>query len=206
MSALTITYTLTNGTNADATQVEQDLTDIVNYVNASTVRTDGANAMTGKLTLDGTDPSNAAHAVNKSYLDGAHVIATGGVSQTFTSSTNNVVKFSTEVRDTANAFDPTTGIFLSPKAGLYLVTFTSAFDQSVDAIIRQGVIFDGVAYELDKFVPIEVNDINEAAKVSSSMVGYVGASKNITAYINPSVTQTSVTMNIPVISIAWLHG
>lgn len=45
MATASVTYTFTNGTNADAIQVNQNFTDILNFINASVVQTDGSTAL-----------------------------------------------------------------------------------------------------------------------------------------------------------------
>ena len=69
MATASITYALSNGTTADATHVSTNFTDIVNFLNTHCVHKDGSIAMTGALTLQAQDPSNANHAVRKQYVD-----------------------------------------------------------------------------------------------------------------------------------------
>lgn len=68
MSA-SVTYTFTNGATADAGQVNQNFTDLVNYLNTNLMAADGSVAMTGLLSLYGSDPSSSNHATRKSYVD-----------------------------------------------------------------------------------------------------------------------------------------
>lgn len=69
MATASVTHALSNGTTADASQVATNFTDLVNFLNASTVHKDGAIAMTGALSLVGSDPTTANHATRKSYVD-----------------------------------------------------------------------------------------------------------------------------------------
>lgn len=69
MSTASVTYAFTNGTSADGTQVNTNFTDLVNFLNSSTVHSDGSVPMTGLLTLHSLDPTTANHAVRKSYAD-----------------------------------------------------------------------------------------------------------------------------------------
>jgi hypothetical protein len=45
MATAAVTYTFTNGTNADALQVNQNFTDILSFINASVVQTDGSTSL-----------------------------------------------------------------------------------------------------------------------------------------------------------------
>jgi hypothetical protein len=45
MATAAVTYTFTNGTNADALQVNQNFSDILAFINASVVQTDGSTAL-----------------------------------------------------------------------------------------------------------------------------------------------------------------
>lgn len=64
-----VTYTFANSSTADATQVNQNFTDLVNYLNNSVVPKDGSVSMTGLLTLPASDPSTANQATRKAYVD-----------------------------------------------------------------------------------------------------------------------------------------
>lgn len=127
MSSVSLTYTLTNGTPADATQVQQNFVDLRDHANTELVQRDGAVAMTGPLTLSG-DPSAASHAVRKAYMDGPYVHATNangtvGVKDKFTT-----IPGWTEQKDTSSNFTPTTGVFIAPRPGVYAVSLTASLD------------------------------------------------------------------------------
>jgi hypothetical protein len=70
MATASVTYALTNGTTADASQVDTNFDDLVGFLNGSVVHKDGSVSMTGLLTLHAADPSTANHATRKSYVDG----------------------------------------------------------------------------------------------------------------------------------------
>lgn len=69
MSTLALPNTITNGTTADATEVQANDAAIVAYINDQCITKDGTETMTGFLTLLASDPTDANHAVRKSYVD-----------------------------------------------------------------------------------------------------------------------------------------
>jgi hypothetical protein len=89
MATASVTYALTNGTTADASQVDTNFDDLVGFLNSSVVHTDGSKSLTGLLTLHAADPSSSNHATRKSYVDvkGQQAIR---VSQTATPSGTSV--------------------------------------------------------------------------------------------------------------------
>lgn len=68
MATSTVTYIFTNGTTADASEVDQNFTDLTNFLNTQVVHADGSVAMSGNLVLPGV-PSSANHAASKQYVD-----------------------------------------------------------------------------------------------------------------------------------------
>ncbi|HNB96291.1 MAG TPA: tail fiber protein, partial [Microthrixaceae bacterium] len=68
MTALSLPYNIANNTVADAVEVEQNFNALEDYVNNSTVRSDGVVAMTGQLQLVG-DPVSDNDAARKAYVD-----------------------------------------------------------------------------------------------------------------------------------------
>lgn len=69
MTSLNIPNSITNGTVADATDVQQNFDAIETHVNTEVVNRDGSIAMTGELLLPSNPTSNLA-ASTKSYVDG----------------------------------------------------------------------------------------------------------------------------------------
>ena len=71
MSTADVTYTFVNGAGnyTDADEVNQNFTDLVNFLNNNVVHVDGSNAMTGILELPATDPTTSNQATRKSYVD-----------------------------------------------------------------------------------------------------------------------------------------
>ena len=69
MTSLNVPNSITNGTVADATDVQQNFDAIESHVNTEVVNRDGSIAMTGELLLPSNPTSNLA-ASTKSYVDG----------------------------------------------------------------------------------------------------------------------------------------
>lgn len=214
MAALSLTYTLTNGTTGDAAQVQQNFTDITNFVNGSVVRIDGTNAMTAALSLVGTDPTNAAHAVQKNYVDGAYAYASGGTSQTFTLNTNVAVHYTAKAFDYVNGAGDTsssnmstaTGLFTAPKTGVYLVMFRPAFDQSETFLVRQRIGVNATTfYDGPWYKPSAINPVNEIATIPFTLPVRVSSGDTIGGYVNTTATVTR-TMNNPTFAVSWMHA
>ena len=80
MAAVAVTHTFVNGSVADATQVNTNFSDLVAYINASVIRTDGTNAMAAALAMGANritglgDPVNAQDAATKTWVETAAVI------------------------------------------------------------------------------------------------------------------------------------
>lgn len=69
MTSLNVPNSITNGTVADATDVQQNFDAIESHVNAEVINRDGSIAMTGELLLPSNPTSNLA-ASTKAYVDG----------------------------------------------------------------------------------------------------------------------------------------
>ena len=68
MATAAVTYTFAAGA-AVAAQMNQNFTDLVNFINTNCIQKDGSLAMTAALTLVGSDPVNDNHAARKVYVD-----------------------------------------------------------------------------------------------------------------------------------------
>lgn len=70
MATASVTYSFSGGGNAVASQVNQDFSDVVTFLNNSVLHVDGSKQLTGQLSLTaGTDPTSADHAARKAYVD-----------------------------------------------------------------------------------------------------------------------------------------
>lgn len=78
MATLTVTYTFTNGTPAQAAEVNKNFDDTVVFVNGSVVHTDGSKPFTAIPTIPTTDPSTDGHVASKKYVDDKTKILTRG--------------------------------------------------------------------------------------------------------------------------------
>jgi hypothetical protein len=78
MPSLSLPNTIQNGQALDALPVMGNFQAVQAFINQQTVHTDGSNAMTGQLALPG-DPTQAAHAARKAYVDQAVGQALAGV-------------------------------------------------------------------------------------------------------------------------------
>lgn len=204
MSALSLTYTLTNGTTADASQVQQDFTDIVNYVNTDVIRTDGTNAMAAQLTLTGSDPTNANHAARKSYVDGLTLRAHGSTSQAFTADNWTTVAFSTVDEDTASAYSA--NAYHAQTDGVYLVAFTIEPPDSDTTPYFIRVSAGGSTYDGPALIPNSVN--TEGSSVSPLHMAVpvrVTAAQTITPQV--LIHGGSPTRSLGSwFAVTWLHG
>lgn len=68
-SNATVTYSFTQGTPANASEVNTNFSDLVTWINTNATHLDGTKAFTGLVTLPATTPSNANHATRKGYVD-----------------------------------------------------------------------------------------------------------------------------------------
>lgn len=70
MATASVTYSFSGGGNAAASQVNQDFSDVVTFLNNSVLHVDGSKQLTGQLSLlSGTDPTADDHAARKKYVD-----------------------------------------------------------------------------------------------------------------------------------------
>jgi hypothetical protein len=68
MATADVTYSFTADTKAQASQVNTNFSDLVDFINTNCIQKDGSKAMTGALTLSG-DPSSDTDAAPKQYVD-----------------------------------------------------------------------------------------------------------------------------------------
>lgn len=138
-----VTYTFTNGTAADAAQVNQDFTDLVSWINTNAVHLDGSKAFTGAPSY-AADPVSANQLCRKSYTDGLVTAAVPQTvfkevklrrvaAQTLTTNAETSIEWDTEDAD-ASGFFPGSGFTLTVPSGcdgLYAVSARVTFAASV---------------------------------------------------------------------------
>ena len=69
MAAASVTYNFTPSTTIVAAQVNQNFTDIVNFLNTQAMHKDGSVAFTAVPSGPAVDPSTSNHLVRKAYID-----------------------------------------------------------------------------------------------------------------------------------------
>ena len=69
MSTFSLQYTFTADTDAVASEVNTNFSDISDFLNDNLVHLDGSKTMTGALVLPASDPVSANQAARKSYVD-----------------------------------------------------------------------------------------------------------------------------------------
>lgn len=131
MADLALTYTLTNGTLADADKVHQDLIDIRDWVNTNAIRKDGSVTMTAALSLVAASPTTDNHATRKLYVDNRPCgMASRATDSTIATATNTAITFTSETFDTDTMVDiagaPTRVTFKT--AGVFNVQGQLSFD------------------------------------------------------------------------------
>lgn len=214
MTAFSYTNTIDNGTTGDADEVQQNFDDAKTYINASVVRKDGATAMAAALTLDGNDPTNAAHAVQKAYADGPIVLATGGVSQTWPQSSFQTVKFDTEVRDGTNGlnastnYNLSTGVFTVPKTGLYLLSVNMLDGLSGTTAIWQTRwhVLGGTAVDLSGPTVFSGGATGADPKLTFSVAWWLTSGQTVQPQVQTDASSNPSKTLGAWLSIVWLHG
>ena len=80
MASLAVTYDFVEDTSIDPDQMNQNFTDVIDFVNTSVVHADGSIAFTGIPSLPASDPTTANQASRKSYVDSAIAAAVAAAS------------------------------------------------------------------------------------------------------------------------------
>lgn len=89
MASLVLPNTISNGQALDATPVQANFSQIVEFLNTEALQRDGSTAMTGQLLLP-SDPSSSTHAARKGYVDAAIAAALAGSTYVGTSQLANL--------------------------------------------------------------------------------------------------------------------
>lgn len=69
MATAAVTYTFSNGTNADATKVNTNFTDLVSFINAELIQKDASVAFTAVPSGPASNPTTDNQLVRKKYVD-----------------------------------------------------------------------------------------------------------------------------------------
>ena len=200
MASPSVTYTFTTSTTADGTQVNQNFTDLVNFIQTYCIQKDGSTAMTAALTLSG-NPSADNDAVRKKYMDGPYVEATGGVSQSWTSGTYATVLFTTETTDTDAAWDNATGIFTAPRTGVYLVTVGCLFTNTA---VTQTLKLLTTARSFILFDVDDTTGFTGQIELNKAIACRLTSGQTLRVQYKIGTTTTKTVSDW--ITIAWLHG
>jgi hypothetical protein len=220
MASFNLPNTLTNGETADANDVMADLNAIRTFALTQTVHTDGANEMSGALTLKSGAPTDSRHAAHKGYVDSKVSAATDGP-YVFVRPSGDIedsplqedvsgwttIKFGSIVHQSGNSGTSngyqTSGAYEAPKAGLYIVSATvgGAADNYLSTRIKVGSDY----YFGPRWNPDLVNTGTEVGPMSFTHVVKVGAAGNlIEVQFNPADSgDFRVGKSL---TVAWLHA
>lgn len=158
-----VTYTFTNGTAADAAQVNQDFTDIVSWINTNAVHLDGSKVFTGAPSY-ASDPVSANQLCRKSYVDGyiggatlVKVKLQRAAAQSFTStSVMSDITWDTEDSD-ASGFIAAPGATLTVPAGCagwYQIGATTTWASATPNTVFR-ILLNGTRLELQSSMSVE---------------------------------------------------
>lgn len=206
MATASVTYNFTNATTADATQVDQNFTDVTSFVNTNAIQKDGSLAMTADLVLSTSGaPSGQSSAVPLGYVNGPYVHAKTGTAQLYSSGVYLTTIFTTEVFDTASAYNLATGVFTAPIAGIYLVSFNAAYiaNSNVEHGMRVNLASGSQLFEANVIVPSAVNTV-DGPKMTMSVAIAAQAGQTIQPQIKCNTTFSLVMGDW--LTISWLHG
>ena len=95
MATVSVTYTFTNGTDADADEVNQNFTDLVTFINTDVIHRDASVAFTATPSGPASDPTTDNQLSRKKYVDDQ--VATK-VATSHTHDHNDVTDFNAEVQ------------------------------------------------------------------------------------------------------------
>lgn len=203
MTALSLTYTLSNGPTTDATQVEQDFADIQTYINGSVIRTDGVVGMAAALSLVAGDPTGSAHAVRKDYVDGSYVYANGGIATAYVNTAKQTALFTTKTTDALGEYNLGTGVFTVVRRGIYSVTLGCQPTWNTSLICHATCNAGGAIYAGPIWRPNLQNQAETAGMIAHWDVS-VAPGDTILPQINLSASGTLTVMDF--LTIAWLHA
>lgn len=136
-----VTYNFTAGTPAVADNVDQNFTDLVNWVNTNAVHLDGSKAFTAVPSGPATDPTSSNQLTRKAYVDAGHR-GTMGYASTTTAQTG-ISSTPTDLTSLSVTFTAVTGRRYKISASVRVI-------QNVGAANNTLSITDGSNVEVGK--------------------------------------------------------
>jgi hypothetical protein len=136
MATPAVTNTLANGTTVDADDLNENFTDLVDFLDDETVHVDGSKAMTGILTLPASDPTTANQATRKSYVDALNTAQTAALATHHgAASTDHDDRYYTETEIDARNFVSYSSAGHKIAFGSTTITFSGNAASSVSSLV-----------------------------------------------------------------------
>jgi hypothetical protein len=135
MATPAVTNTLANGTTVDADDLNENFTDLVDFLDDETVHLDGSKTMTGILTLPASDPTTANQATRKSYVDALNTAQTAALATHHgAASTDHDDRYYTETEIDARNFVAGGSAGYKTRSGSTTITFSGNPASSVSSL------------------------------------------------------------------------
>jgi len=140
-----VTNTLANGNTVDADELNENFTDLVDFLDDEVVHVDATKAFTGIPTLPASDPTTANQATRKSYVDALNTAQTAALATHHdAASTDHDDRYFTEAEITARVATligntSSTGTAAKVAIGASNVTFSGNPASAASATITTGL-------------------------------------------------------------------